>query len=137
MSLSSVVNMESHKCYDCEARPGNYHIAGCSEVKAQRPNTVIKDNVLQKFDTEIATITQRRGDVYGDPTDDFNKAADLMKHFDHIADLALRHALRMICVKLARITTTPEHLDSYVDIVGYARTAVMVIDKKQKSDFSC
>lgn len=138
MSLvNKVVNMESHKCYDCETKPGDYHLPACSVVRtslfvsegARKPEV----NVLQKFDTEIATITQRRGDVYGDPTDDFNKAADLMAHFDHIEPKALRHALRMICVKLARITTTPDHLDSYVDIVGYARTAVMVIDRRNKN----
>lgn len=87
------------------------------------------DGPLTKFDQEIQSITQRRGDVYGHPAGDFATAADLMKHFDHIEPPQLRHALRLICVKLARIKTTPTHLDSYVDIVGYSRTAVMVIDK--------
>lgn len=125
MSSSNIVNTEAHKCFDCETSPGGYHVLGCSEARVadRRPG------VLAQFDTEIATITQRRGDVYGDPTDDFNKAADLMSVFDHVEPKALRHALRMVCVKLARISQTPDHLDSYVDIVGYARTAVMVIEK--------
>lgn len=84
---------------------------------------------LESFDRQIQTITQRRGDVYGHPADDFKTASDLMKHFDDIEPEELRHALRMICVKLARLSHSPTHLDSYVDIAGYARTAVMVIDK--------
>lgn len=88
----------------------------------------MEDSKLATFDREIKTITERRGEVYGHPAKDFSIAADLMRHFDHVEPPALRHALRMICVKLARLATTPTHLDSYVDIVGYARTAVMVMD---------
>lgn len=90
--------------------------------------------MLDKFDAEIKTITERRGEVYGHPAKDFSIAADLMRHFDHVEPPALRHALRMICVKLARLATTPTHLDSYVDIVGYARTAVMVMDAAPAAD---
>jgi hypothetical protein len=119
--------MMPFKCHDCECAPGDYHLENCSVVKqfSRKPHT----NQLQMFDTEIATITQRRGDVYGHPLDDFRTAADLMSHFDNVAPVEVRHALRMICVKLARLTTTPNHIDSYVDIVGYARCAVMVLDK--------
>jgi len=31
----------------------------------------------------------------------------------------------MICLKLSRLQNTPDHLDSYVDIVGYARCGVL------------
>lgn len=86
--------------------------------------------MLDKFDEEIQTITQRRGEVYGHPADDFSVAADLMRHFDHVEPPALRHALRMICVKMARLKNTPTHFDSYVDIVGYARTAIMVMERE-------
>jgi len=88
----------------------------------------------EQFDKTIKTITQERGKVYGHPREDFSVAADLMRHFDHLEDHALRHALRMVCVKLARLTTTPDHLDSYVDIVGYVRTAVMVLDKPSSKE---
>lgn len=85
--------------------------------------------LLDKFDAEIATITQRRGDIYGHPADDFAVAARLMAEFDHVDPPQVRHALRMICVKLARLANTPGHLDSYIDIAGYARTAVMCLDR--------
>ncbi len=87
------------------------------------------EDVLKKFDEEIKTITERRGAVYGHPADDFAIAASLMSHFDHVQPPALRHALRLICVKMARLAASPTHLDSYVDVVGYARTAVMVMQR--------
>jgi hypothetical protein len=87
------------------------------------------ESPLQQFDREVASITQRRGETYGHPADDFAKAARLMAEFDHIEDKNVRHAIRMICVKLGRIATTPHHVDHYVDIAGYARTAVMCIDR--------
>lgn len=127
MSLVSVLNQEAHKCFDCEVPPGEYHLLGCSETKLRQPKT--PKTSLQTFDTEIATITQRRGEVYGCPRDDFRVASALMSHFDDVEPVEVRHALRMICVKLARIANTPDHIDSYVDIVGYARCAVMVLDK--------
>lgn len=132
MSSGSIFNLTAHRCFDCEAKPGEPHVEGCSELKINK--IIVPASTLAKFDTEIATITQRRGDVYGDPTDDFDRAADLMAHFDHVKPKAVRHALRMICVKLARIANTPDHLDSYVDIVGYARTAVMVLDKIHRTE---
>jgi len=137
----SSINTTAFRCPDCEVRPGEDHLPNCS---VPRPTLTHEErhflareaakgpSPLTVFDGEIATITQRRGDVYGHPTDDFNTAADLMAHFDRIEPPALRHALRMVCVKLARIKTTPDHLDSYVDIVGYARCAVMVIDRAER-----
>lgn len=86
---------------------------------------------LAQFDREVATITQRRGETYGHPADDFATASRLMAEFDHIEDAKVRHAIRMICVKLARIATTPYHVDHYVDIAGYARTAVMCMERAE------
>jgi hypothetical protein len=31
----------------------------------------------------------------------------------------------MIALKISRLQQTPDHLDSYIDIVGYARCAVL------------
>lgn len=84
---------------------------------------------LEIFDEHVQSITQVRGEVYGHPAENFADVAALMAHFDVVEPPALRHALRMICLKLARLKQSPTHIDSYVDIVGYARTAVMVIEK--------
>lgn len=85
---------------------------------------------LQQFDAAVARVTQDRGSNYGHPADDFDRAARLKAVVAEIEDPLIRHAAEMICVKLARLIHTPEHLDSWIDIAGYARTAVMVIDER-------
>lgn len=90
------------------------------------------ESFLETFDECVKSITQERGEHYGHPANNFKTSADLMAYFDDVRPVELRHALRMICVKLARLQESPEHLDSYIDIAGYARTAVMVIDTFRK-----
>lgn len=84
---------------------------------------------LAQFDAEITTVTQRRGAIYGHPRVDFDRAARLKAVVAECADPIARHALEMIAVKMARLITTPDHLDSWVDIAGYARTGVMGTDR--------
>ena len=67
-----------------------------------------------------AGVVEKRRDHYGEPT----------ALFDHIArrwSLVLGHtvtpaqvALCLIDLKLARLTRDPAHLDSIVDVAGYA-----------------
>ena len=38
----------------------------------------------------------------------------------------------MILDKVARLTNNPEHLDSWIDIAGYARCAVMIMDEREQ-----
>jgi hypothetical protein len=45
-------------------------------------------------------------------------------------DEPLGQALAMIGVKMARLAHNPDHLDSWIDIAGYARCAVMILDKR-------
>ena len=83
----------------------------------------------EHFDQEILDLTQRRGEIYGPPSEDFRRAAAIKTVVAECPDPQLRHVLEMIGVKMARLVHTPEHLDSWVDIAGYARTACMVIDE--------
>jgi hypothetical protein len=89
---------------------------------------------LAQFDAAVAKVTTDRGSVYGHPADDFAKATQIKAAVTSCADPLLRHVLDMIGVKMARLTTTPDHMDSWIDIAGYARCAAMVIDRKQSSD---
>lgn len=84
-----------------------------------------------KLDTTEALV-QDRGAVYGHPLDDFGRAAKLKEVMASIKDPVLRHAAEMICVKLARLCQSPEHLDSWDDIGGYAKTGRMVIEERKK-----
>jgi len=39
----------------------------------------------------------------------------------------------MILTKVARLVETPAHMDSVLDIAGYARTITMILDKEAES----
>lgn len=94
----------------------------------------------EQFDKALdqAVNTDRQKD-YGHPLDHFAISAR-MKFLLSCPDLELKHAMEMICDKLARLQHSPEHLDSWIDIAGYARTAVMVLDEREarlaKTDFN-
>lgn len=82
----------------------------------------------EQFDKATKTVTQERGKIYGHPFDDFARAQTLIRAIEDCKDPQIRHVLMMICVKMARLTVTPDHLDSWIDIAGYARTAVICLD---------
>ena len=86
----------------------------------------------RQFDAAIQTVTQDRGEVYGHPRVDFGRVAALKKVVAECRDPEIRHALEMICVKMARLIHSPYHVDSWVDIAGYARTAVMCLDDQKQ-----
>ncbi|NIA67763.1 hypothetical protein HBA54_04095 [Pelagibius litoralis] len=89
---------------------------------------------LEQYDATVRDITDRRGEVYGHPMDDFDRAARLKAVVAECDDPHVRHALEMICVKMARLIESPHHVDSFIDISGYARCAVMCIDRKRAGD---
>jgi len=86
-------------------------------------------NKLKTFDSEVANITERRGSVYGHPSTDFARAALIKQAVSDCPHHLVRHALEMIGVKMARLTETPDHLESVIDISGYARTIAMILDR--------
>lgn len=76
-----------------------------------------------------------RQDVYGHPLDDFTKVADMAKPIlDSDIDPALKHALYMIQVKISRLLKSPTHIDSIVDIAGYANTYAMILEKQGETN---
>ena len=83
---------------------------------------------VAQFDAAIQKVTQDRGSVYGPPSIDFDRAQRLKAVAAECTDPLARHALEMICVKIARLIQTPTHVDSWLDIAGYARCGVMVTD---------
>jgi hypothetical protein len=90
--------------------------------------------MLAEFDQAIKGITERRGNVYAHPRVNFTRIADLTEVINECPNPLVRHAMAMICVKLSRLVETPDHLDSWVDIVGYARTAVMCLEPPVHQD---
>lgn len=89
---------------------------------------------LEQFDKAIEDVTIVRGQVYGHPADDFAKIDLIKQAVSSCPHPTIRHALEMIGVKLARLASTPDHLDSIIDIAGYARTIAMILELEQKND---
>ena len=90
------------------------------------------DDYVEVFDKRLQVITTTRGEIYGPPLEDFERAQRMIVELASCEDPAIRHAMQMICVKLSRLVTTPDHLDSIIDIAGYARTMAMVISARLK-----
>lgn len=88
---------------------------------------------LADFDAAIAKVTQDRGSIYGHPNDDFGKVVTMSSGIASCPDEKLAHVLYMILVKVARLSNTPSHLDSWIDIAGYARTAAMILDSRAEN----
>jgi hypothetical protein len=84
-------------------------------------------------DAEKVAISVRQHD-YGHPSADFGRVADLLnalgfeRHGEAIS--TLDRVVIAISVKLARLTHTPTHRDSWLDIAGYVLTAGMVMDRE-------
>ena len=109
-------------------------LAGTGKIDLAVPDKVGVDSttLTEQFDALVRVITQVRGVDYGSPAVDFARAARLKAVVAEVRDPVIRHVMEMICVKLARLIHSPNHLDSWVDIAGYARTAVMCLDEGGK-----
>lgn len=87
-----------------------------------------------RFDQAIQTVTKERGADYGHPLDNFNIAGQINEALKACPDPVIRAPLMMIGQKLARLCQTPDHIDSIIDVAGYARTIAMVLDERDRRD---
>lgn len=85
---------------------------------------------LDQFDAATQSVTKERGAVYGHPADDFARVAQMAETIKDCPDPLIKHVLYMILVKVSRLAATPSHIDSLIDIAGYARTGAMVLERK-------
>lgn len=67
-----------------------------------------------------AGVVADRRRLYGEPTDLFEQVARRWSFVLGIKVTAAQVALCMIDLKLARLTRDPAHLDTIVDVAGYA-----------------
>jgi hypothetical protein len=71
--------------------------------------------------TDIAKLTEERGSVYGPPKENFRRTAAMWAVIDECQHPEARVALKMIALKLARLIQSPDHVDSWRDVAGFAK----------------
>ena len=67
-----------------------------------------------------AKVLEERRDDYGDPAEQFRSIADRWSITLGTPITPVQVALCMIDLKLARLAYDPGHVDSVVDVIGYA-----------------
>jgi len=90
-----------------------------------------KKSLLDQFDFACCSVTLDRREVYGNPQDTYRRIAAMRAIVDECPDVELREILGMIVTKVVRLIQTPTHLDSWIDIAGYSRCGVMLLDERQ------
>lgn len=88
-------------------------------------------SLLEQFDAAYSNVTTDRRDVYGAPEDTYRRISTMRAVVDECPDAQIREILAMIVTKVARLVQTPDHLDSWVDVAGYSRCGVMLLDERQ------
>ena len=88
-------------------------------------------SLLEQFDAAYSNVTADRRDVYGAPEDTYRRISAMRAVVDECPDPQIREILAMIVTKVARLVQTPSHLDSWVDVAGYSRCGVMLLDERQ------
>ena len=90
---------------------------------------------VETFDELIkGLVNTERQNEYGHPRYHFHRSACIKAQLQSCDDVTLRHVLEMIADKMARLVHNPEHFDSWLDIAGYARTALMVMDAREETE---
>lgn len=70
-------------------------------------------------------VDSERREVYGPPEDEFQRIATMWSAVLGVQVTAKQVCMCMIATKLMRLSVSPEHRDSLVDICGYARVLEM------------
>jgi hypothetical protein len=95
-------------------------------------NPTNSKTLLEQFDAAYENVTADRRDICGAPQDTYRRISSLRSVVDECADPQIHEILAMIVTKVARLVQTPNHLDSWVDVAGYARCGVMLLNDREE-----
>ena len=90
-----------------------------------------REKVVEKM---CECIFKDRQNTYGTPEDNFQTIADFWNIYLHNGDDIINKqdvAVMMMLLKIARMKSSPEHLDNYVDAAGYAVIAGSFVNDKK------
>jgi hypothetical protein len=86
-------------------------------------------------------VLEQRGEVYGDFFEGVSLEAVILENIKH--RYLRQHGLQMdpvhviylskIAMKLSRLAVSPDHIDSWTDIAGYARLVEIQLTKETKN----
>jgi hypothetical protein len=77
-------------------------------------------------------INGDRAQDYRHPLDNFTRIAELWSIILDHPVTPEDHILCMLAVKIARLVHTPEHMDSIIDLAGYAGTYEQVLKERER-----
>jgi hypothetical protein len=89
---------------------------------------------MPKYSTDSPSMLPKRGPLYGDAWLKTNHIVDSVFGWSSMPRLGMyAFAWIMILNKLVRAWMTPEHRDSWIDIMGYAKLVVQDMDARTPS----
>lgn len=87
-----------------------------------RASKCSRENIIKQVEK---CIMNDRQNTYGTPEDNFQKITDYWNTYLNIKDATFKLtkqdvAIMMVLLKIARMGTSPNHLDNFVDAAGYS-----------------
>jgi hypothetical protein len=79
---------------------------------------------------DVAELTAERGSIYGTPAVNHGRTAAMVRAWLGQDCSALDVCAMNILQKLSRLRHTPDHVDSWRDIAGYAANALEIIERQ-------
>lgn len=98
--------------------------------------TALSKRPIDVFDAAMQSgkIISERAKEYGEPIANMDQIAAMSAEISHCVDTSIRFCLQMIIMKLARLSSNPNHVDSAVDIAGYARIIAQLQTRNQSRE---
>jgi hypothetical protein len=102
---------------------------GNVNINPQPKTSTMREHVLR---TAERLVMGDRNKDYSDPTENFDQIAGLWTRYLGVPINPHNVAVLMILAKVARISTSPDKADNWIDIAGYAacgaETRAMTLD---------